>query len=106
MFEFVHLPDNGCERSSLEAAFHGQRRVLAYVGFPDPPEGFDDLLLRALDDLGAVTAYGEFSEPSRAVVIDLRPGAEDSAVIPHRQKRPGQAGPRAGCVGARPMTRW
>jgi hypothetical protein len=106
MFEFVHLPDNGCERSSLEAAFHGQRRVLAYVGFPDLPEGVDDLLLRALDDLGAVAAYGEFSEPSRAVVIDLQPGAEDSAAIPHRQKRPGQAGPPAACVGARSMTRW
>jgi hypothetical protein len=106
MFEFVHVPDNGCERSSLEAAFRGQRRVLAYVGFPYPPEGFDDLLLRALDDLGAVAAYGELSEPSRAVAIDLQPGAADSAVIQHRQKHLGQAGPLAGCVGARSMTHW
>ena len=106
MFEFVYSPENGCDRSSLAAAFHGQRRVLVYVGFPDPPDGFDDLLLEELDDLGAVIAYGEFSQPSRAVVIDLEPAAGDSAVIRHRQKRPGQGGQLIGCVGAKPMTRW
>ncbi len=59
-----------------------------------------------LDDLGAVVVYSEFSEPSRAVVIDLQPNATDSIVIPQRLKRPDQAGPLAGCVGARPMRRW
>lgn len=106
MFELVYLSGNDCEKSSLSAAFHGQRRVLAYLGFPDRPEGFDDLLLRTLDDLGGVVAYSEFSEPSRAVVIDLQPNATDSIVIPQRLKRPDQAGPLAGCVGARAMRRW
>jgi len=106
MYEFVHLSADDCERSSLSVAFQGQRRVLAYVGFPSSPEGFDDLILRTLDDLGAVVTYSEFSEPSRAVVIDLQPNAVDSTVIPQRQKRPDEAGPLAGCVGARPMRRW
>ncbi len=106
MFEFVHLSGSGCEQSSLSAAFQGQRRVLAYLGFPDWPKGFDDLVLRTLDDLGAVVAYGEFSELNRAVVIDLQPNAADATVIPHRQKRPDTPGPLAGCVGARPMRRW
>ena len=106
MYEVVYLSDHNCERSSFAAAFHGQRRVLVYLGFPDRPEGFDDLLLRALDDLGGIVAYNEFSEPSRAVVIDLQPDAADSTVIPRRQKRPDQARPLAGCVRARPMRRW
>ena len=106
MYELVYLSNNNCERSSFAAAFHGQRRVLVYLGFPDRPEGFDDLLLRALDDLGGIVAYNEFGDLSRAVVIDLQPDAADSTVIPHRQKRPDQARPLAGCVRARPMRRW
>jgi hypothetical protein len=106
MYEFVHLSHSDCDQSSLRAAFHGQRRVLAYSGFPDLPEGFDDLLLRTLDDLGAVVASSEFSDLSRAVVIDLQPNAPDATVIPRRQKRPDEARPLAGCVGARPMRRW
>ena len=106
MYEFVHLTAVDCKRSSLGAAFHGHRRVLVYLGFPDPPEGFPDLLLRTLVDLGAVVAYSEFSEPSRAVVIDLQPNAADSTVIPQAQMRPDEARPLTGCVGARPMRRW
>ena len=106
MLELVYVSNAECERSSLETAFDGHRRVLVYVGFPDSPEGFDDLLFRALDDLGAVVAYGRFSEPSRAVVIDLRPDAVDSMSIPQRQKPPGRPEPLDGCVGARPMRRW
>ena len=106
MYEFLYLSDDDCKRSSLRAAFHGHRRVLVYLGFPDPPEGFSDLLLRSLDDLGGVVAYSEFSEPSRAVVIDLQPNAADSTVIPQARMRPDEARPLTGCVGARPMRRW
>ena len=40
--------------------------MLVYVGFPDMPKGFDELLFAELDRIGAISAYREDAELSRA----------------------------------------
>jgi hypothetical protein len=106
MYEIQHVPGGGCQQSSLAAAFHGHRRVLVYLGFRDVTDGFAELLLPTLDGVGAVKAYTEFGDVSRAVVIDLEPNAVDS-VIGKPWLNPADKVKRGdGCVGVRPMKRW
>jgi hypothetical protein len=105
MYEARHVnADSACQQNPLREVLKGRRRLLVYAGFRDGPPGFDDLLLHSLEELGAVSAYREFAELSRAAVIDLGPRSE--AVTP---RFPGTAdSPRGlgGCVGLRPATRW
>jgi hypothetical protein len=105
MYELIRLSPDDCPGPPLGAAFQGRTRVLAYLGFRDIPEGFDDVLLRAVADLGSVVAYREFADISRAVVVDLRADAPRSVTI-DRLNGTGAASPPQGCVGVRPMRRW
>ena len=106
MYEIQHVPGGDCQQSSLAAAFHGHRRVLVYLGFRDVTDGFAELLLPTLDGVGAVKAYTEFGDVSRAVVIDLEPNAVDS-VVGKPWLNPADKVKRGdGCVGVRPMKRW
>jgi hypothetical protein len=91
-----------CAPDALRHALGHRDRVLVYSGFPETPDGFDDLLIGRLSDLGVVTAHREFALISRAAVIDLRPGSTVR----------GSAAPRAegarppGCVLLSPARRW
>jgi hypothetical protein len=82
--------------------------LLVYLGFRDVTDGFAELLLPALDSVGAVKAYSEFGDVSRAVVIDLEPTGVDSVIGKPWLKAAGAAKVRRGdgCVGVRPMQRW
>jgi hypothetical protein len=48
----------------------GRHRIQLYLGFPDTPPEFDDLLLDRLSKFGTITAVQHFSGLSRAAVID------------------------------------
>jgi hypothetical protein len=95
MYEVAHRRQGpGC---GLAAALKDHRRVLVYVGFPDMPRGFDELLFAELDRIGAISAYREEAELSRAAVVDLgAPGPDDAAFV-NREPRPAIDG----CVAIR-----
>ena len=88
----------GC---GLAAVLNDHRRVLVYVGFPDMPKGFDELLFAELDRIGAISAYREDAELSRAAVVDLDASGPDAPAFVDREPRP----PIDGCVGIRGAVR-
>ena len=106
MYEFVHLSDVDCSDRLSALPFTATAACSPTLVSPNRRRASLICCSGTLDDLGAVVAYSEFSEHSHAFVIDLRANGADSTVIPQRQKRPDEAGPLAGCVGARPMRRW
>jgi hypothetical protein len=109
MYEIEHLHGADCQQqTSLTAAFHGHRRVVVYLGFRDVTDGFAELLLPALDSAGAVKAYAEFGDVSRAVVVDLEPNGVDSVTgKPWLKAADADKVKRVdGCVVVRPMKAW
>jgi hypothetical protein len=88
----------GC---GLAAVLKDYPRVLVYVGFPDMPKGFDELLFAELGRIGTISAYREDAELSRAAVVDLHaPGPDASAFVDREPRRAID-----GCVGIRPAVR-
>jgi len=99
MFEVAHRRQGtGC---GLAAALKDYPRVLVYVGFPDMPEGFDELLFAELDRAGATSAYREEAALSRAAVVDLGALGPDDPAFVNREPRPALGG----CVGIRSAVR-
>ena len=94
-----------CRRNELRDALKDRRRVLVYLGFRDVPTGFDDLLLHSLEELGAISAFYQFSQLSRATVIDLDPPGPE-AVTPRLRTTASATVKLGGCVGVRPALRW
>lgn len=96
-------PGQGCDDSQLREALKGHRRVLGYVGFPDFPAAFGDLLLQRLEELGSPVAYSQFAEISRAVVIELDPASvgESPPGSPRRDVARDR-GRLSGCVRVQP----
>ena len=88
----------GC---GLAAVLKHHRRVLVYVGFPDMPKGFDELLFAELDRIGAISAYREDAELSRAAVVDLDAIGPDVSAFVDRESRSAIDG----CVGIRTAVR-
>ncbi len=99
-------PGPGCAHDDVRAALEDRRRVLVYFGFrvDDVPQGFDELLLDRLRELGRITFDRAFADNGRAVVVDLRarpglrsdrPSGKDvgAATIPRRP----------GCLGLGPI---
>ena len=94
-----------CSDRQLRNALQGYRRVLVYVGFPDYPEGFPDLLMRRLEELGARTAYARFAEIGEAEVVDLSGGVGGRALgTPDGHPRDRRA--FSGCIGVQPAIPW
>ena len=82
-------------------ALKDHRRVLVYIGFPDMPKGFDELLFAELDRIGAISQYREEAALSRAAVMDIgAPGPHARAFV-DREPRPAIDG----CVVIRPAVR-
>ena len=106
-FEVGHLaPGPSCGQRRLASMLQGHRRALVYIGFRDERAGFEDLLLRELDEAGAIVAIRQFADLSRAVVVELD-GNESHAVasaLPDR--RGGARPPLSGCVNARRAREW
>jgi hypothetical protein len=88
----------GC---GLAAALKDHRRVLVYVGFPDMPKGFDELLFAELDRIGVISAYREEAALSRAAVVDLGAPGPDAPAFVNREPHPAIDG----CVGIRNAVR-
>lgn len=88
----------GC---ALADALKGHRRVLVYIGFPDMPKGFDELLFAELDQIGAISAYHEEAALSRAAVVDLGSPGPNAPTFVDREPRPAIEG----CVVIRPAVR-
>jgi hypothetical protein len=108
MYEVAHVrPGPECQPRQLQDVLKNHRRVLVYLGFPDVPPGFDDLLLRNLDQFGAIAALRQFTELSRAAVIDLGVLRRDEVALsgPNRTPR-NEPVHLEGCVGVRPVRRW
>ena len=106
-FEVSHLDGRLCEQRRLARMLQGHRRVLVYLGFRDERAGFEDLLLRELDELGAIVALRQFSNLSRAAVVELDGGQSSDVANALRRPRPsGGRPPLAGCVNVRPAAVW
>src|SRR6185436_100119 len=90
---------SACE---LAAVLKNHRRVLVYVGFPDMPKGFDELLFAELDRIGGISAYREDAELSRAAVVDLDVSGANAPAFVDRRSHPAIDG----CVGIRSAARW
>jgi hypothetical protein len=96
-------PGPGCDDSQLRDALNGHRRVLAYLGFPDFPPAFGDLLLQRIEELGSRVAYRQFAQISRAVVIELHPASVgESTPGPPRRDRARDRERLSGCVRVQP----
>jgi hypothetical protein len=101
-------PGPDCLLDPASYALRDNRRVLVYSGFPEQPDGFDDLLINSLGALGVVRAHRRFALISRAAVIDLHPTLPIEGVAAgrppalHNQSRSSVGG----CVVARPARRW
>ena len=75
--------------------------MLVYIGFPDMPKGFDELLFAELDQIGAISAYHEEAALSRAAVVDLGSPGPNAPTFVDREPRPAIEG----CVVIRPAVR-
>jgi hypothetical protein len=99
MYEVVHWPQgDGC---GLTAALAKYSRALVYIGFPDMPKGFDELLMKEFDRMGMITAYRELAELSRAAVVDLRVDGANDPAFDGRESRDALGG----CAGIEPAVR-
>ena len=75
----------GC---GLADALKDYRRALVYIGFPDTPKGFDELLFAELGRVGTISAYREDTALSRAAVVDLGAQGPDARAFVDREPRP------------------
>jgi hypothetical protein len=99
MYEVAHRPQG--TDCGLAAALKAHRRLLVYVGFPDEPKGFDELLFAELDRIGTISAYREDAVLSRAAVVDLDAPGPNAPAFVDRRSRP----VIDGCVGIRGAVR-
>jgi hypothetical protein len=107
IYEVRHETDPGCRPDQLRDLLAGHHRALVYLGFRDVPEGFDDLLLERLDELGVVIALQEYSALSRAAVFDLhRPGSEEITFRSFSRPRTEPSVPLGGCIAIEPAVVW
>lgn len=99
-------PGLSCDPEGLRKALLPYKRALVHIGFPDLPEGFGELLLRRLDEIGAIDKYQEFTSVGFVAIVALHTeNAEQSSLslIPRRQPRPV---PLEGCISVEPAELW
>ena len=99
-------PGANCPRDDLRTALKDRRRVLVYFGFrvDDGPQGFDELLLDQLRELGRVSDDRAFAETGRVVTVDLGVAARaESDRPPPEDGRAGTALRPPGCMALRPI---
>jgi hypothetical protein len=102
-------PGPDCQAPDLRTALDGRPRVVLYLGFDSrTPEGFQELALDTLSELGTMVAYRRVAEEGIVAVFDLtKPPKPWSVVV----TRPGgtllkDVARARGCVGFQPARRW
>lgn len=104
LFE-IGYQDRGsdCRARELRKILSGRRQALFYIGFRDVPDGYEDLIVNRLSQLGVVTDLKRFSQLSIAAVVDLtaRPAPVAFTEPLSRNKVA-----LTGCVDVRPALRW
>jgi hypothetical protein len=103
-FQMMDPPTGAaCQTQPVATAAGAGRRLLVYLGFPDVADGFEDLLRQTLTGVGVVTAYREFGDIGRAVVVDRdAPPERDVSAQWQPVKKP----QLEGCIGIAPAQRW
>lgn len=105
--EIAHRPPgNDCRPEELADALRPYTRAIVHIGFPDMPQGYDGLLLRHLDQLGAIAHYREFGHDGMAAIVDLHtPNALESTLdlIPRLRDEPRRL---SGCIAVAPARLW
>jgi hypothetical protein len=97
----------GCRGDELADSVRNHPRVLIYLGFRDIPDGFDDVIMHRLAELGTVTAYREFTNVSRAAIIDLDAAADNDLTLEVLSRTKPDGKPQVpGCIGTRPADTW
>lgn len=99
-------PGRACDPESLRRALLPFKRAIVHIGFPDMPEGFGELLLRELDQIGAIDKYRAFSHIGFVAIVDLHTlHAQQSSLdlIPLREPRPA---PLEGCISMERSDLW
>jgi hypothetical protein len=95
----------GC-RAQFREALRPHRRVLVYVGFPDMPDDFYDLLVRELSSVGEVIEAGQFSSLSRTAIVRLDDSSIQGFTSPPSDEGRTEQPPRTGCLSLRVARRW
>ena len=85
-----------CRGREPERMIDGRHRIQLYLGFPDTPSDFDDLLLERLSQFGAITAVQHFGGSSRAAVID--PGAAAGSTLFWKDASTNRGAALGGCI--------
>ena len=106
-YQVDYLP-SGPDCGELREAMKPHTRALVHIGFPDLPEGYGELLLRHLDQIGAIASYRQFGHVGFVAVVDLHtPGAEQRSLdlipLPRRGPAPERL---AGCIDVKPAVLW
>ncbi len=107
-YEVRHVENpRDCQGDELADSLKNHHRVLVYLGFPDIPDGFDDVILHRIAELGTVSAYREFTDVSRTAIIELHGAGTDGLTADLLSRTmPGGKAPIVGCIGTRPARRW
>lgn len=95
-----------CDGDALREGLKGSRRALVYLGFRDIPEGFDYLLLHALDRIGSVEAFREYDVLGRVAVFDLQHPAASELTLDLMSQPTFENRTLRGCAHVRPVRRW
>jgi hypothetical protein len=108
IFEVGHQsPGPDCQRNQLGDALKNAHRVLVYLGMRFEPDGFDELLLNSLSEIGVLRALQHFDGIGGVAVMDLRPAFAGDHIP--ADPSGGSAGAPArlnGCIAVRRAIRW
>lgn len=91
-------PGRRCRPEELGEGLQGYTRALVHVGFPDIHEGYGDLLLRHLDDLGAVAGYRAFGHLGFVAIVDLHTAGREASSLDLLPRPEVERDRIAGCI--------
>jgi hypothetical protein len=95
-----------CAPDQIRDALRGRQVALVYLGFPDAPEAYDQLVVRTLGRLGRIAAVKPFAPLSLVVVVDLTGPPERYWSRDWWPTRTETDATLDGCISVRPATRW
>jgi len=99
-------PGADCAPDQLRDALRGRQVALVYLGFPDAPEAYDQLVVRTLGRLGRIAAVKPFAPLSLVVIVDLTGPPERYWSRDWWPTRTETDATLDGCISVRPATRW
>jgi len=99
-------PGADCRPDDIRNALRGRQVALVYLGFPDAPEAYDQLVVRTLGQLGRIAAVKSFAPLSLVVIVDLTGPPERYWSRNWWPTRTETDATLDGCLSVRPATRW